>query len=98
MLYLSGPLHLGHVRFRGRNQRRSSPAPSSGSLLGGGFVVGGLVAREIPGARLHRPGTRVRQPGPLPLVVFITVINGLAEEMFFRGALYSALGKAPSRR
>jgi len=25
--------------------------------------------------------------------VFITVINGVAEEMFFRGALYSALGK-----
>jgi membrane protease YdiL (CAAX protease family) len=31
--------------------------------------------------------------GPLALVVFITVINGVAEEMFFRGALYSALGK-----
>jgi membrane protease YdiL (CAAX protease family) len=31
--------------------------------------------------------------GALWLVVLITVINGLAEEMFFRGALYSALGR-----
>ena len=31
--------------------------------------------------------------GSLPLVVFITVINGLAEELFFRGALYAALEK-----
>ncbi len=30
--------------------------------------------------------------GALPLVVFITVINGVAEEVFFRGALYTALG------
>ena len=29
----------------------------------------------------------------LLLVVFITVINGIAEELFFRGALYTALGK-----
>jgi membrane protease YdiL (CAAX protease family) len=28
------------------------------------------------------------------LVVFITVVNGVAEELFFRGALYTALGKA----
>ena len=32
--------------------------------------------------------------GPLPLIVFITVVNGVAEEMFFRGALYTALGKS----
>jgi membrane protease YdiL (CAAX protease family) len=31
--------------------------------------------------------------GPSWLVVFITVINGIAEELFFRGALYTALGK-----
>jgi len=31
--------------------------------------------------------------GPLLLVTFITVVNGVAEEMFFRGALYTALGR-----
>ena len=31
--------------------------------------------------------------GSLQLVLFITLINGIAEECFFRGALYSALGR-----
>lgn len=58
------------------------------------FVVGALIAREIPGIREFI--TRVLEfsnTGPLALIVFITVINGVAEELFFRGALYSALGK-----
>ena len=29
--------------------------------------------------------------------MFITVINGVAEEMFFRGALYTALVQVPTR-
>ena len=91
----SGPLHLGCVRFRGRNQRPVITGTLAGLALGGAFVIGGLVAREIPGVREYI--TRVLEfanYGPLALVVFITVINGIAEEMFFRGALYTALGKA----
>jgi membrane protease YdiL (CAAX protease family) len=66
-----------------------------GLVLGGVFVVGGLVAREIPGVREFV--VRVldfANHRPLALVVFITVINGIAEELFFRGALYTALGNA----
>jgi uncharacterized protein len=91
---LSGPLHLGCIRFRGRNQRPVITGTIVGVVLGGAFVVGGLIAREIPGVREYI--TRVLEfanYGPLVLVVFITVINGIAEEMFFRGALYTALGK-----
>ena len=91
----SGPLHLGCIRFRGRNQRPVITGTVVGLVLGGAFVVGGLVAREIPGVREYI--TRVLEfadYGPLLLVVFITVINGVAEEMFFRGALYTALGSA----
>ena len=93
--WASGPLHLGCVRFRGRNQRPVITGTLAGLALGGAFVIGGLVAREIPGVREYI--TRVLEfanYGPLALVVFITVINGIAEEMFFRGALYTALGKA----
>lgn len=93
--FASGPLHLGCVRFRGRNQRPWITGTLVGVALGGAFVVGGLVAREIPGVREYI--TRVLEfasYGPLALVVFITVINGVAEELFFRGALYTALGKA----
>lgn len=92
--FASGPLHLGCVRFRGRNQRPVITGTLAGLLLGAAFVVGGLVAREIPDVREYI--TRVLEfanYGPLALVVFITVLNGLAEELFFRGALYTALGK-----
>lgn len=93
--FASGPLHLGCVRFRGRNQRPWITGTLVGVVVGGAFLVGGLVAREIPGVREYV--TRVLEfadYGPLALVVFITVINGVAEELFFRGALYTALGKA----
>ena len=90
----SGPLHLGCIRFRGRNQRPWITGTVVGLLLGAVFIVGGLIAREIPPVREYI--TRVLEfadYGPLLLVTFITVVNGLAEEMFFRGALYTALGR-----
>ncbi|CAA0131897.1 Uncharacterised protein [Mycolicibacterium vanbaalenii] len=92
--FASGPLHLGHVCFRGRNQRPVITGTVVGLTLGAAFVVGGLVARQIPGVREYI--TRVLEystAGPLVLIVFITVVNGLAEEMFFRGAVYTALAK-----
>ncbi|SEH68589.1 hypothetical protein SAMN04489835_2867 [Mycolicibacterium rutilum] len=91
--FASGPLHMGCIRFRDRNQRPVITGTAVGLALAAVFVVGGLIAREIPGVREYI--TRVLEYadyGPLALVAFITVINGLAEEMFFRGALYSALG------
>lgn len=91
--FVSGPLHLGCIRVRGRNQRPVITGAAVGLLLGAVFIVGGLIAREIPPVREYI--TRVlayADYGPLALVAFITVINGLAEEMFFRGALYTALG------
>jgi len=93
--WASGPLHLGCIRFRARNQRPVITGTVVGLLVGAAFVVGGLVAREIPPVRDYI--VRVLEfadYGPLVLVVFITVINGIAEEMFFRGALYTALGEA----
>ncbi len=91
---LSRPLHLGHVRFFGRNQRPVITGSVIGLLLGGVFIVGGLIAREFPALRDYAADVlEFATQGSLPLVVFITVINGLAEEIFFRGALYSALEK-----
>jgi uncharacterized protein len=93
--FASGPLHLGSVRFRGRTGPPVITGTVVGLALGGVFLLGGLVAREIPGVREFI--VRVldfANHGPLVLVVFITVINGVAEELFFRGALYTALGNA----
>jgi membrane protease YdiL (CAAX protease family) len=90
----SGPIHFGHLRFRARSRRPVVTGTVIGLLLGGAFIVGALVAREIPPVRDYIVQVlEFANYGPLLLVVFITVVNGLAEEMFFRGALYSALGK-----
>jgi len=92
--FASGPLHLGCIRLRGRNQRPVITGTAIGIALGAAFLVGGLIAREIPGVREYI--TRVLEfanYGPLVFITFITVINGIAEELFFRGALYTALGK-----
>ena len=90
---LSGPLHLGHLRFRTRSRRPVLTGTVIGLLVGGAFIVGGLVARQIPPVRDYIVQVlEFANYGPLLLVVFITVVNGVAEEMFFRGALYSALG------
>ncbi|MGH3645209.1 MAG: lysostaphin resistance A-like protein [Mycobacterium sp.] len=90
---VSGPLHMGSVTFRGRNRRPVITGTAIGVLLGGVFIVGGLVAREIGPVRDYIVEVLdYANYGALWLVVLITVVNGLAEELFFRGALYSSLG------
>jgi membrane protease YdiL (CAAX protease family) len=91
---LSGPVHVGSIDWRGQRRRPWITGTVIGLLLGGAFVVGGLVARQIPVvAELITRVLEFAHHGSLPLVVAITLINGVAEEMFFRGALYPALGK-----
>ncbi len=92
--FLSGPLHLGGICWRGRNQRPVISGTTIGLLLGGVFVLGGLVARGIPAvASLIARVLQFAHQGSFWLVVVITLVNGVAEEMFFRGALYTALGR-----
>ena len=90
--FVSGPLHLGSICWRGRNQRPVITGTAIGLLLGGFFVLGGLVAREIPAvAELVTRVLAFANQGTLPLIVAITLLNGVAEELFFRGALYTSL-------
>ena len=92
--FLSGPLHLGSINWRGRNQRPALTGISVGLLLGAVFLAGGLVAREIP--PIADRITRVLEytnHGHLGFIVLIALFNGVAEELFFRGALYTALGR-----
>lgn len=92
--FLSGPLHLGSINWRGRNQRPVLTGVSVGALVGAAFLAGGLVAREIP--PIADRITRVLEytnHGHLGFIVLIALFNGVAEELFFRGALYTALGR-----
>jgi uncharacterized protein len=92
--FISGPLHLGGINWRGRNQRPVISGTIIGLLVGGVFVVGGLIAREVPAiAALITRVLQFAHHGPYLLVVAITLVNGVAEEVFFRGALYTALGR-----
>ena len=57
------------------------------------FVAGGFVIRYIPPlASLAEDVLGYARLGNLALVTVILIVNGLAEELFFRGALFAAIG------
>jgi hypothetical protein len=92
--FTSGPLHLGGARWRGRNQRPVVSGTIIGLLLGAVFVLGGLVVREIPVvAELVTRLLRYTDQGSWRLTLAIALLAAVAEEMFYRGALYTALGR-----
>jgi membrane protease YdiL (CAAX protease family) len=90
----SGPLHLGHIVFGSRVRRPVVTPIVVGLLLAAMFVVGGLVIREIPLlAGFTNDVLGYAKVGSLWLVALVTLVNGVAEELFFRGALFAAIGK-----
>ena len=58
-----------------------------------GFLALSLVGRHLPivSPALHDV-LRTAETGPAALILFVALLNGLGEEMFFRGALFDALG------
>ena len=90
---LSGPLHLGWIENRDATLRRPVLTPlATGVGAFGVFYAGALVARRVPvlGDAVSNV-LRFAEEGDGRLVLATTLANGLAEEVFFRGALYSAL-------
>jgi len=97
--FASGPLYLGRVARAGSHDHLRRPVAGAialGLLLAGVFVVGGLVVRQIP--VIDRQVSSVldhADQGVTPILLLITVVNGVAEELFFRGALYAAVPRHP---
>jgi len=96
--FASGPLHLGRIATPTRDSLRRPVAGAIllGLVLAGVFVVGALVVHQIP--VLDRQVSSVlahASAGVTPILVLITVVNGIAEELFFRGALYAAIPRHP---
>lgn len=92
---LSGPLHLGYLRLgAGDDLARPSVQPFLIGLAAiAVFVLGALVVAHIgPLNGLVQAVLSHAPSGSVPVVLVITVINGIAEELFFRGALYAAIG------
>lgn len=84
---LSGPVPWG----------RPSLLPVGVGLgLAGVFALGALVVREIdPLADRVSDVLDLADGGALPLLVLVTAVNGVAEELFFRGAVYDAVPRHP---
>ena len=93
---LSGPLHLGWIESRDATLRRPVLTPVlTGVGAFGVFYAGALIVQRVE--VLDRAVARVlayADAGDSRLVLATTLANGLGEEVFFRGALYSALGGA----
>lgn len=89
----SGPLHLGHIQLHGVRRRPVVIPIVVGLLLAAIFIVGSLVARLIPFVAGYAEDVLTyARLGNLAVVAVITLLNGIAEEMFFRGALFAAIG------
>ncbi|UQX88911.1 lysostaphin resistance A-like protein [Jatrophihabitans telluris] len=90
----SGPLHLGRIAFRSELRRPVGTPFAIGLFSAVVFVGGALIVREIGPLRdiTDKVLEHARQ-GSIPLVVALTLANGIAEEIFFRGALYAAIGR-----
>lgn len=88
----SGPLHLGWIENRDATLRRPILTPlATGVAAFGIFYGGALIARRIP--VLNRAVTDVlsyANQGEPRWVLATTLANGLGEEIFFRGALYTS--------
>jgi uncharacterized protein len=90
---LSGPLHLGHIPLDGRPRRPTITPIAVGLLLAALFVLGALLVRMIPSlVRLAEDVLGYARLGNLWIIFVITLVNGVAEELFFRGALFAAIG------
>lgn len=92
--FLSGPLHLGRVR-RGSDLRRPLLEPVMIGLAAVAvFTLGALVVAQIPPLRSSVDAVLDHaRYGSLPVIAVITLVNGVAEELFFRGGLYAAVGR-----
>ncbi len=94
--FLSGPLHLGYIRDvdDGRLTRPILQPIGVGLVAVGVFALGALVVTQVPAIRDAISDVLDHALfASLPLVLAITVVNGVAEELFFRGALFAAIGR-----
>lgn len=88
----SGPLHLGRGRTR---SGQASRGVLQGLILGGMllvvFLLGAFVVAQIPVLRTPVEALLDHaRKGALWAVLGITVVNGVTEELFFRGAAFEA--------
>lgn len=91
--FISGPLHLGRINFRGELRRPIVLPILLGLATAAVFILGAVIVRNIePLRNITEDVLAFARYGSLPLVALVTLMNGIAEEIFFRGALFAAIG------
>ncbi|MGB8650452.1 MAG: CPBP family intramembrane glutamic endopeptidase, partial [Mycobacteriales bacterium] len=90
----SGPPHLGRERGSTGRLRRPVAVPVvTGLAAFAGFYGCALAARRVPVlSDAIASVLSYAEQGRTPLVLATTLATGAAEEVFFRGALYAAVG------
>ena len=89
---LSGPLSLGRVRTPD-GWRSALGAPVAVGVAAAVVVVATVVlVRQVPELRGFVDDLLDRARGPAVPTALVTLANGGAEELFFRGAVFAALG------
>jgi membrane protease YdiL (CAAX protease family) len=95
----SGPLHLGRSPSGQGSSRPIVPPILVGLVLAGVFVVGAFLVRTVDFlSGLEDQVVSVidyADQGSLVVLAAITAVNGVAEELFFRGAAYAAITRHP---
>ena len=87
----AGPTHRGRTRA---HHRPVVGPVLTGAGAFGAFYAAALVARRMPPLdRAIRSVFRYADRGATGLVFATTLVNGAAEEIFFRGAVYDAAGR-----
>jgi len=91
---LSGPLHLGRGGGGASGGRQIVAPALVGVVLFLAFAAAALVAQRIPflAGAVERVLAKA-DAGPRGYVLGVALANAVAEEVFFRGALHSALGR-----
>ena len=92
----SGRLHLGwgHTRSGSRQARPVVQSLALGGLLLALFMAGAVVVAQVP--FLSEPVQQLldhASAGSLAIVTVVTIVNGIAEELYFRGGLYAGVGR-----
>jgi hypothetical protein len=97
--FASGPLHLGRIARESELVRPVLTPIAVGLALAAVFVAGALLVRSVSWlSGLEDQVAKVTDfadQGSLPLLALVTAVNGVAEELFFRGAAYAAIPRHP---
>lgn len=91
----AGRLHVGWAHTRGAGFARPVVQPVALALLTVAiFLAGAVVLGRVPwlAGRIEDVLDHARY-GSLPLIWMVTVVTGVGEELFFRGALFAAVGR-----